>query len=192
MRPEHSSGPPRWVGVGVFAALAALLYYPIQVPYQNPDQDYPGLALLELVRGGWEPWTIYYPSALTTLLRVGYELVLVGARLVGRPLDAIDLCAAFVRDPTPFRVAPRLIAMTAGVVSLAAVARLVALLTDRWSGLFAAALLGTSYMFVREHDRGVPLERQRDRGCGRGGGQGASRRRPHVSRAEVERDDHRS
>jgi len=147
--------PPRWLVGATFVGLAALLYYPIHVPYQNPDQDYPGIALLEMVRGGWEPWTIYYPSALTNLLRAGYALVLVGARAVGRHLDAIDLCAAFARDPAPFRIAPRLVAMTAGVVSLVAVARLAAVVTDAWSGLFAAVLLGTSYMFVREHHHGM-------------------------------------
>ena len=147
--------PPRWLVGATFVGLAALLYYPIHVPYQNPDQDYPGIALLEMVRGGWEPWTIYYPSALTNLLRAGYELVLLGARAVGRHVDAIDLCAAFARDPAAFRIAPRLVAMTAGVVSLVAVARLAVGVTDAWSGLFAAVLLGTSYMFVREHHHGM-------------------------------------
>jgi Dolichyl-phosphate-mannose-protein mannosyltransferase len=147
--------PPRWLSRAIFVGLAALLYFPLHVPYQNPDQDYPGLALFELVRGGWRPWTIYYPSALTNLLRFGYESLLLGARLTGSSLDAVDLLAAFGRDPTPFRIAPRFIAMTAGVLSLVAVTRLTALLTDRWSALFAALLLGTSYMFVREHHHGM-------------------------------------
>ncbi len=138
-----------------FAALAGLLYYPIHVPYQNPDQDHLALALLELVRGGWEPWNIHYPSLLNNVLRAGYELFLAGAWLIGRPLDAIDLYAAYTRDPVPFRIAPRLIAMTCGVVSLFAARGLTALVTDRWSGLIAAALLGTSYMFVREHHHGM-------------------------------------
>lgn len=153
---EPRPGPPRWLEPAIFAALAALLYYPIHVPYQNPDQDYPaGIAMFELVRGGWEPWNLMYPSALTNLMHAGYDLLLVGARLVGRSLDAIDLGAAFMADQRPFRVATRLIAMTGGVVSLLAVARLTALVADRSAGLIAAALLGTSYMFVREHHHGM-------------------------------------
>src|SRR6185436_13240311 len=101
--------------------------------------------LLELVRGGWEPWTIHYPALLNNVLRAGCELLLAGAWLVGRPLDAIDLYAAYTRDPVPFRIAARLIAMTCGVVSLVAVARLIARVSDRWSGLGAAVLLGTAY-----------------------------------------------
>jgi hypothetical protein len=152
---QDPPSPPRWLSRAIFVGLAALLFFPLHVPYQNPDQDYPGLALFELVRGGWRPWSIYYPSALTNLLRVGYEVMLVGARLAGSSLDAVGLFAAWARDPAPFRIAPRFIAMTAGVGSLLAVARLTALLTDRWSALFAAALLGTSYMFVREHHHGM-------------------------------------
>jgi len=153
---QDRPSPPWWLELVTFGALGALLYYPIHLPYQNPDQDYPaGIALLELVRGGWEPWSLMYPSALTNLMHAGYDVLLVGARLAGRPLDAIGLCATFMHDPTPFRIAPRLVAMTGGAVSLIAVARVTSLVTDRWSGLIAAALLGTSYMFVREHHHGM-------------------------------------
>jgi hypothetical protein len=148
--------PPRWLELVIFGALAGLLYYPIHVPYQNPDQDYPaGIAMLELLRGGWEAWSLMYPPALTNLMHAGYDVLLIGARLAGRPLDAIELGAAFMRDPLPFRVATRLVAMTSGLVSLVAVTKLTALVADRWSGLVAAVLLGTSYMFVREHHHGM-------------------------------------
>jgi hypothetical protein len=153
--PRDAAGPPRWLAALTWAALVALLYYPVHRPYQNPDQDHPALTLLELVRGGWEPWTIHYPALLNNVLRAGYELLLAGAWLVGRPLTAIDLYAAYTRDPVPFRIAARLIAMTCGVVSLVAAARLTERVADRWSGLGAAALLGTAYMFVREHHHGM-------------------------------------
>ena len=151
----RDGSPPRWLERATFVALAALLYFPLHVRYQNPDQDYPALALYELVRGGWAPWSLHYPSALNNLLRAGYALGLLGARLAGHHLDAGDLLAAWSGDPAPFRIPPRFIAMTGGVVSLVAAARLTALVTDRWSGLLAAALLGTSYMFVREHHHGM-------------------------------------
>ena len=151
----RDGSPPRWLERATFVALAALLYFPLHVRYQNPDQDYPALALFELVRGGWAPWSLHYPSALNNLLRAGYALALLGARLAGHHLDAGDLLAAWSRDPAPFRILPRFIAMTGGAVSLVAVARPTALATDRWSGLLAAVLLGTSYMFVREHHHGM-------------------------------------
>jgi len=147
--------PPRWLVLITFSALSALLYFPLHVRYQNPDQDYPALALMEFVRGGWEPSSLQYPSALTNLLHAAYAIGLAGARLVGWNATADDLLAAWSRDPAPFRILPRFIAMTGGVVSLLAVARLTALVTDSWSGLLAAALLGTSYMFVREHHHGL-------------------------------------
>jgi len=67
--PRDASGPPRWLALLTWAALAALLYYPVHFPYQHPDQDHPALTLLELVRGGWEPWTIHYPALLNNVLR---------------------------------------------------------------------------------------------------------------------------
>jgi dolichyl-phosphate-mannose-protein mannosyltransferase len=149
-------GPPRWLGRTAFLALAALLVFPVHVSYQNPDQDVPVvLSLLELVRGGWEPWTLHYPSALTNLLRAGWTAGLAGARVAGLHADPLDVVAAWYHDPAAFRLVPRAFAMACGIVSLAAVARLAALVGDRWAGLFAAVLLGTSVMFVREHHHGM-------------------------------------
>ena len=72
------TAPPRWLVLATFSALAALLYFPLHVRYQNPDQDYPALALIEFVRGGWEPSTLQYPSALTNLLHAAYAIGLAG------------------------------------------------------------------------------------------------------------------
>lgn len=152
----HAARPPRWLAAAVWLALGTLLVYPVHVPYQNPDQDRPVQhALLELVRGGLRPWDFQYTSALTNLLRLAYAAFLGAARLAGRPLDAIDLLARWMEDPAAFRVLPRLLAVTAGVVSLLGVARLAARVTDAWGGLIAAALLGTSLAFVREHHHGM-------------------------------------
>jgi hypothetical protein len=149
-------GPPRRLVGTVFALLTALLVFPIHVPYQNPDQDLPiVLSLLELVRGGWEPSWLPYPSGLTNLLRGASQLALAGAHAGGMRLDALDLLAAWYRNPAPFRAGARVVAMAAGVVSLVAVMRLARLVTDRWSALFAATVLGTSLMFVREHHYGM-------------------------------------
>ena len=101
----RDGSPPRWLERATFVALAALLYFPLHVRYQNPDQDYPALALFELVRGGWAPWSLHYPSALNNLLRAGYALALLGARLAGHHLDAGDLLAAWSRDRAEARSA---------------------------------------------------------------------------------------
>src|SRR2546428_1826644 len=107
----RDGSPPRWLERATFVALAALLYFPLHVRYQNPDQDYPALALIEFVRGGWEPSTLQYPSALTNLLHAAYAIGLAGARLVGWHVTADDLLAAWSRDPAPFRILPRFLAI---------------------------------------------------------------------------------
>jgi hypothetical protein len=140
----------------VLLGLSGLLFFPIHVAYQNPDQDVAAvLPLLELARGGWSPLTLHYPPALTNLLHAGYALAVLGGRLAGLDLDAVDLLAARWREPAWFRIPPRLIAMAAGLATLLAASRLAALAAGRWAGLFAAAILGTSLMFVREHHHGM-------------------------------------
>src|SRR5262249_32117492 len=115
------SGPPRWLVVLVLAGLGALLFYPIHVPYQNPDEDVPPfMALVELVRGGWRPINFIYPPALTNLLHLGYVATLAAARVAGRTVEPLDLLEAWYRAPWLFRLPPRLLAMGGGVGSLGA------------------------------------------------------------------------
>lgn len=149
-------GPSRALVVIVLGVLAAFLVWPVHVPYQAPDQDWPPLwALLEMVRGGWAPWNFQYPAALTNLLRMLDGLTLALGRLGGEPRDAVDLLAHWMESPWVFRVPPRLVAMAGGVLSLVAVLRLGALAADRATGLAAAVLLGTAAGFVREHHHGM-------------------------------------
>src|SRR5581483_8435543 len=52
-------GPPRWVAAAVIAGAVLLLFYPLHLPYQNPDQDFPvALSLYDFVRGGWSPLSL--------------------------------------------------------------------------------------------------------------------------------------
>ncbi len=133
-----------------------LLLYPLHVAYQNPDQDLPTLwALLDLVRGDPSPWELHYPQMLTRTLRTGYAAALWLARQAGSDLDAIGLLAAQQRNPWPFRLPPRAIAIAAGLATLLVVHRLGRLVADGWTGLLAALLLGTSLAFVREHHHGM-------------------------------------
>ena len=125
------AGPPAWMTAAVLAGLALLLLYPLHVPYQNPDQDLPLLAaFIELLTGGWRPWTMHYPSAFTNLLRAGAELAVVVTRI-----DAAHLAALWDAHRAAFRLAPRLVSAAGGVVSLLAVQRLGRLVADRWTGL---------------------------------------------------------
>src|SRR5262249_51228681 len=127
-RPVRAPGPPRWPYLATFAGLAALLFYPVHVPYQNPDQDMPVYqSIVEFVRGGWSPLWLNYPSALTNILRTGYELALALGHAGGSQSDRIDFLVSWYEHPELFRIPPRLIAMSAGVVSLLAVLRLTTL-----------------------------------------------------------------
>src|SRR5262245_53255926 len=130
--PSPTSQPPRTprsiaVLVTLFG-LSALLAYPIYVPYQNPDQDVPMLlALTDLVRGGWAPTMVHYPTALMNLIRAACTLVLAIASASGHPLDALDLVATWDAHRPLFRVGLRVFAMAAGVVTLAVTYRIAAL-----------------------------------------------------------------
>ena len=146
----------RWVRVTLVATLAGLLLYPLHVRYQNPDQDVPVLLVLgELRRGEWRPLTLSYPSAFTNLLRVGAEAAMAAGPLLGGPRTPDELFAAWCDGPWRFRVAARLVAVSAGVLSLVAVLGLGTRLGGPGTGVLAVALLGTSLMFVREHHHGM-------------------------------------
>jgi hypothetical protein len=150
--------PPRIVTVAVVAALATLLVYPLHRRYLYPEQDVPiGAAMMEFSRGGWEPFVLVYPSALTNLLRVGDEgLFAVGWR-AGWWRERGDLVAAWAREPwrLRFRLPPRLLAAAAGLAALLAAADVAALCIPGWTFLAAPIVLGTSLGFVREFHHGM-------------------------------------
>ena len=84
--PRDASGPPRWLALLTWAALAALLYYPVHFPYQHPDAlvaDFERFAVLladfpVVARPGtrvYEPDMNYAPMrGMTTLARPGPRL----------------------------------------------------------------------------------------------------------------------
>src|SRR5581483_2029246 len=149
-------GPPRWVAAAVIAGAVLLLFYPLHLPYQNPDQDFPvALSLYDFVRGGWSPLSLQYPSGLTNALRFAYEGALAAAHLSGSTADRFDFLVAWARDPRPFRTLARALAMLCGVGALFAVRRLGATVADGTIGLIALALLGSSFGFVREFHHGM-------------------------------------
>ena len=147
--------PPRAVTVVLFAALTALLVYPLHRPYLHPDQDVlPTLPLTQMARGSWSPLILMYGSALPNLLHVLDAGLLAVGRLAGWWREPADLLVAWCRDPWLFRIPPRAIAMAAGVAALVAARGITTLVADRLSALAAAALLGTWLLFVREHHHG--------------------------------------
>ena len=149
--------PPRAVTVSLFAALTVLLFYPLHRPYQHPDQDLTAtLPIYFMALPTWVPRIInMYGSALPNLLHAIDAVVLRIGRLAGWWSEPADLLVAWCQTPWLFRIAPRLIAMTAGLGSLIAAHRIVAVVAPRWSALAAPAILGTWLLFVREHHHGL-------------------------------------
>src|SRR5690348_405373 len=149
--------PPRAVTVSLFVALAVLLFYPLHRPYQHPDQDLTAtLPLYFLTLPTWVPRIInMYGSALPNILHGIDALVFRVGRLAGWWTVPADLIVAWCRTPEVFRIAPRAIAMTAGLASLVAVRGIVAFVAPAWSALAAPAILGTWLVFVREHHYGL-------------------------------------
>jgi hypothetical protein len=149
--------PPRAVTVSLFAALTVLLYYPLHRPYQHPDQDLPAtLPLFFMALPTWVPRIInMYGSALPNLMHVVDVVVLRIGRIAGWWNGPADLLVAWCQTPWLFRLAPRAVAMTAGLASLIAVYRILSLVAVRWAALAGCAILGTWLLFVREHHHGL-------------------------------------
>lgn len=149
--------PPRAVTVSLFAALTVLLFYPLHRPYQHPDQDLTAtMPLYMMALPTWVPRIVnMYGSALPNLLHLIDAVALRVGRLAGWWTEPADMIVAWCRSPEPFRIAPRAIAMTAGLASLVAVRGIVALVAPPWSALAAPAVLGTWLLFVREHHHGL-------------------------------------
>ena len=149
--------PPRALTLSLFAALAVLLFYPLHRPYQHPDQDLTAtLPLYFMALPTWVPRIInMYGSALPNLLHAIDAVALRVGRIAGWWSEPVDMLVAWCRTPWLFRIVPRAIAMTAGLGSLIAAYRIVALVANRWSALAAPAILGTWLLFVREHHHGL-------------------------------------
>lgn len=134
--------------------LVVLLLAPLFGRHLYPDQDIPiGLALADMVRGGWRPSTLVYPTALTNLLRLIFSARLV--LLPGGASTPTDLLAVWCTDPWTLRVVPRALAVVAGLASLLATWHLGRLLGGPGGGLFAVLYAGTAPGFVREHAHGM-------------------------------------
>jgi zinc D-Ala-D-Ala dipeptidase len=154
--PPPAPGPPRWLTAAAFAAAALLLFFPLHVPYQNPDQDLPvSLSLIDFVRGGWSPISLHFPSALTNVMRAVYGAALAGLNLGGASLDRAAVLAAWPEHHQLYRILPRAIAMASGMAALTAVWGLARMVGGGWSGLIALLLLATAPGFVREHHHGM-------------------------------------
>ncbi len=149
--------PPRAATVALLAALALLLFYPLHRPYQHPDQDLvPTLPLYFMASPTWRPRIVNaYGSALPNLLHVVDAVTLRIGRVAGWWTDPSDLLVAWCRAPATFRIAPRAVAMIAGLASLIAARGIVGIVAPGWSALVAPAILGTWLMFVREHHHGL-------------------------------------
>jgi hypothetical protein len=150
--------PSRRIVVAVVILLSALLLHPVSARYLYPEQDVPiAAAMGELARGGIEPFIVVYPSALTNLLRLGDELLFAVGKAAGWWRDRAELYAAWARAPwrLRYRLPPRLVAVVAGMATLAVVAGAAALVCPGWAALAAPIVLGTSLMFVREFHHGM-------------------------------------
>ena len=149
--------PPRALTVALFAALTALLVYPLHRPYLHPDQDLPAtLPLFHMASPTWVPRIInMYGSALPNAMHVFEAIALRVGRIAGWWSEPVDMLVAWCQAPWLFRMLPRAFAMAFGLASLVAVRRTVALAANGWSALAAPAILGTWLLFVREHHHGL-------------------------------------
>ena len=145
--------PPRAATVALLAALALLLFYPLHRPYQHPDQDLvPTLPLYFMASPTWRPRIVNaYGSALPNLLHVVDAVTLRIGRVAGWWTDPSDLLVAWCRAPATFRIAPRAVAMIAGLASLIILARINSAQGDIGEDLtlpaVAAVLVGGTSLF---------------------------------------------
>jgi 4-amino-4-deoxy-L-arabinose transferase-like glycosyltransferase len=149
--------PPRALVVALFVALTILLVYPVHRPYLHPDQDLPvTLPLFHMAQPTFAPRIItLYGSAHSNLMHLVDAVALRVGRIAGCWDTPVDLLIGWCHTPWPFRVAPRLISMAAGLASLMATYAMASWVVNGWLALVAPAVLGTWLMFVREHHHGL-------------------------------------
>src|SRR4029453_7681671 len=69
---DRDSSPSGWLVGAIFLALACLLFYPLHVPYQTPDQDHALVwATSDLARGTWTTEYLPYTNAFPNFLPRG-------------------------------------------------------------------------------------------------------------------------
>lgn len=130
---------------------ALLRIYPLHRPYQHPEQDVvPRSAILEVVRGDWEPAFLFHGSAFVYVLRVLYTGWYAVGKAFGAYADRLDLLTAFVRDPFPFFVVGRLVVFVCSVLTLYLVGRLAWDASGGAAGVAATGLLAVTFIHVRE------------------------------------------
>jgi hypothetical protein len=135
---------------------AALRLYPLGARYLHPDQEVvPDLALGAFAKHDWTPTFFMYPNGFWYLVRATYTVAYAGARLADTGVhDRLDVVAAFVADPFPFLLVPRVWASLFGIATIAFTAQLARRVVDAWGASLAALFLATSFLAVRESHYG--------------------------------------
>ncbi len=141
----------RRVAWAAFLLGALLRIYPLWHPYLQPELEVPtGTAIAEIVRHDWRPLSLFHGTAFIYTLRVAYTAVYALGYLTGRFKDRLDLLAAFVRDPSPFFVAGRLIVLAASLLALVLAGRTAGVVAGPPAAACAILLLAVSFIHVRE------------------------------------------
>jgi hypothetical protein len=143
----------RYVVLGFPVLLAlALRAYPLPFPHLGIEtqEAYVGNALVALARDNWRPNALHHGSAFFDVLRAAVTGCYEVGRLAGWYHDPLDPLANFLRDPLPFVMVGRVVALVAAVATVA----LVAVVGARWFGTTAGAigalLLSVCVIHVRE------------------------------------------
>ena len=118
--------------------------------HARPDESLLLRIAMGFGTGDLNPHSFHYGTLWPYALFVAYGAFLVLGLVTGRFEGVGDLIALYDFDPSPLIWIGRALSASAGTVTLWCVARAGSVLVDRSTGLCAAALLGVTYLHVRD------------------------------------------